>query len=74
MPPTVDNPSLRARFDACVKYVHALLFDHAHFPVLAALVILGDAVLTQLIIHFVPCTSTLYRALIRDLKIFRHRD
>jgi hypothetical protein len=33
----------------------ALLFDPKYFGHLAGLVILGDVVLTQLIIRFVPC-------------------
>lgn len=44
-------------FDDIVKYVKALLTDPHYFSILAALVILGDAVLTQLIIRLVSCKS-----------------
>jgi hypothetical protein len=37
------------------KYVRLLLFDEQYFWITASLVILGDAILTQLIMRFVPC-------------------
>ena len=39
-----------------IQYITALLSDSHFFPTLAAVIILGDALLTQLIIRFVPCT------------------
>lgn len=36
-------------------YATLLLTDHRYFTILALLVVLGDVVLTQLIIRFVPC-------------------
>lgn len=39
------------------QYFKCLLTDSRYFLTLAALVVLGDAVLTQLIIRFVPCTN-----------------
>lgn len=38
-----------------VRYAIALLTDPRYFSTLACLVLLGDAVLTQLVIRFVPC-------------------
>lgn len=40
-----------------LQYAKALLTDPRYFSTLACLVVLGDAVLTELIIRFVPCTS-----------------
>lgn len=42
-------------FRDIILYISALLTDARYFVVLATLVILGDAALTQLIIRFVPC-------------------
>lgn len=39
------------------KYVRALLFDQHYFWFTASLVVLGDAILTQLILRFVPYTE-----------------
>ena len=39
-------------------YIHSLLFDGRYFWALAGLVVLGDAVLTQLVIKFVPCKAS----------------
>lgn len=43
-------------FGDLVQYINALLTDSRYFVTLAALIIIGDAVLTQLVIRFVPCT------------------
>lgn len=40
------------------QYCICLLTDSRYFLILAAYVVLGDAVLTQLIIRFVPCKMT----------------
>ncbi|KAJ3478157.1 hypothetical protein NLI96_g9958 [Meripilus lineatus] len=44
-------------FRDIILYISALLTDARYFVVLATLVILGDAALTQLIIRFVPYTE-----------------
>jgi alpha-1,3-mannosyltransferase len=41
----------------CLHIARALLFDPTYFWALAGLVILGDAVLTGLIVRYVPCES-----------------
>lgn len=37
------------------RYATLLLTDSRYFTILALLVVFGDAVLTQLIIRFIPC-------------------
>ncbi|KAH7889470.1 glycosyltransferase family 58 protein [Phlebopus sp. FC_14] len=39
------------------QFARSLLFDTRYFPFVAGLVVLGDAVLTQLIIRFIPYTE-----------------
>ncbi|KAI0082755.1 mannosyltransferase [Panus rudis PR-1116 ss-1] len=48
--------SIRTPFDL-IQYATLILTDRRYFPALAALVILGDAFLTQLIIRYVPYTE-----------------
>ena len=50
--------SIRSPSDV-FNYVKALLTNPRYFTTLAALVILGDVVLTQLVIRFIACTCTL---------------
>ncbi len=51
-----DLSLLRIRsFRDLVRYLVLLFTDARYFSTLAALVVLGDAALTQLIIRFVPC-------------------
>ena len=45
-------PSL---LSSTVTFARRLLTDAEYYWVLAALVITGDAILTQLVIRFVPC-------------------
>ena len=40
----------------------SILFDPQYFYVVAALVLVGDALLTQLIVHFVPCKLVVHPA------------
>ena len=40
------------------SFVSRLLTDSSYFLLLAALVIAGDVVLTQLIVRFIPCQLT----------------
>lgn len=47
-------------YNDAVAYATALLTNPQYFTTLAALVILGDAVLTQLIIRFASCTCSQY--------------
>jgi len=47
-------------FSLLYDCVHFLLFDNRYFWALAGLVVLGDAVLTQLVIKLVPCKSLLF--------------
>lgn len=42
-------------FADLIRYLTSLLTDVRYFTTLAILIVLGDAVLTQLIIRFVPC-------------------
>ncbi len=42
-------------FQDLLLYAKYLFTDSRYFPTLALLVVIGDAVLTQLIIRFVPC-------------------
>lgn len=39
------------------EFLRSLLLDKRYFWALSGIVILGDALLTQLIIHFIPCQS-----------------
>ena len=39
------------------EFLRSLLLDQRYFWALCGIVILGDAFLTQLIIHFIPCQS-----------------
>ncbi len=41
----------------CLRIPHALLFDPRYFWALATLVIVGDTLLTVLVIQYVPCQS-----------------
>jgi hypothetical protein len=41
-----------------IATVRGLLFNHAYFPMLLALVLLGEAVLGSLIIQRIACTDT----------------
>ena len=48
---------LTGLFSQGLDLVKRLLIDRRYFAALAFLVLVGDAVLTQLIIRFIPCTS-----------------
>lgn len=61
-------------FGDLIQYINALLTDPRYFATLAALVILGDAVLTQLIIRFVPCKLVSSRSCGLLNVLCRHRD
>lgn len=57
------------------KFTRKLLLDPSWFWYLAALIVLGDALLTQLIIRFVPCqklSQVLWTPPINHL--YRHRN
>lgn len=56
MPSSPRLTSLRSPKDLW-RYAICLLTDSRYFLTLAVYVILGDALLTQLIIRFVPCTN-----------------
>ncbi|KAG1756515.1 mannosyltransferase [Suillus paluster] len=43
--------------NSAFKCIRSLLFDQQYFWIIASLVILGDAILTQLIVRFVPYTE-----------------
>lgn len=48
------------------SHIRSLLTDPAYFWILSALVIAGDAVLTQLIVCFVPCKILQRQIIARD--------
>lgn len=55
MPPHATDGQSRQRWQPIYNLVLSLLTDPRYFYVLAALVLVEDALLTQLIIRFVPC-------------------
>jgi hypothetical protein len=73
--PIILDPSsnLPPRRSFMFRYVRLLLTDPKYFWILASLVILGDAVLTEAIILFIPCQSILFQV-IRWLNNCRHRN
>jgi hypothetical protein len=48
-------PRATASIDNVIHSVQLLLTDPKYFWTFASLIIIGDAVITELIIHFVPC-------------------
>ncbi|THH29639.1 hypothetical protein EUX98_g4553 [Antrodiella citrinella] len=57
-------------YDDVVKYLKALLTDSRYFNTLAVLVILGDVVLTQLIIRFIAYTEIDWETYIYQLELY----
>ncbi|KAI0341804.1 glycosyltransferase family 58 protein [Trametopsis cervina] len=53
-----------------VQYITALLTDSRYFVTLAFLIIVGDAVLTQLIIRFVPYTEIDWETYMYQLELY----
>ncbi|KAL4253867.1 Dol-P-Man:Man(5)GlcNAc(2)-PP-Dol alpha-1,3-mannosyltransferase [Abortiporus biennis] len=53
-----------------VQYATLLLTDSRYFSVLAGFVLLGDAVLTQLIIHFIPYTEIDWETYMYQLELY----
>jgi len=58
----VDHGAVMFTFNASAvrRCLWSLLTDPTYFPALACLVIAGDAILTQLIVRFVPCQRTVH--------------
>ncbi|KAF8652752.1 hypothetical protein AX16_004249 [Volvariella volvacea WC 439] len=54
-----------------LQWVHALLTDRKYFWILAALVVVGDFVLTQLIIHFVSYTEIDWETYMVQVEVYR---
>lgn len=62
----VSNPQAQAHIVSsrgpplhwAYELLRSLLLDKRYFWALSGIVILGDAFLTQLIIHFIPCQSS----------------
>lgn len=55
LPSYAGMSNLDASVASVLRAVRALLTDRTYFWYTAALVIIGDAILTQLIIRFIPC-------------------
>ena len=57
-----------------LRSVRRLLTDSQCYWILASLVIVGDAILMQLVIHFVPCRTDLLPPSSQLANVSRHRD
>ncbi|KAI0724112.1 mannosyltransferase [Fomitopsis betulina] len=70
MPPHATDGQSRQRWQPIYNLVLSLLTDPRYFYVLAALVLVEDALLTQLIIRFVPYTEIDWETYIYQLELY----
>lgn len=70
----MSNPP-RGFLHSGYRFVCSLLLDKRYFWGLSGIVILGDAFLTQLVIHFIPCQSaSIFLLHLGDHVTNRYRD